>query len=404
MSTVAGLKKPLRSVLIKPAGPDCNFACDYCFYLPKAPLFPAGKTHRMSEPVLEETIRQVMTQGPDEVVFVWQGGEPTLMGLPFYEKAVELQQRYGKNQVVGNALQTNGLLLDGAWARFLSRYSFLVGLSLDGPEPIHDHYRKTRGGSGTWAQTIASAKMLIAAGVAVNALAVVNDHSQNFPAEIYRFFKDQGLRYMQFIPCVEPDSQHLAKPAGFSASPRGYGEFLCRVFDLWLADFDRGAPTTSVRFFDSLLQRYAGAKPPECTLLHACGEYLVIEHTGELFSCDFYVEPAWRLGNVMQDQLADVLNSPRQAAFGSQKAALAETCLSCEWRHVCRGGCTKHRWPDETAESINYFCDAYKMFFAHADARLRDLTRGERKQLGRNDDCGCGSGLKMKKCCAPLYL
>jgi len=413
-------RKKLESVLIKPAGPDCNMACSYCFYLEKSALFPESKTHRMSDEVLEETVRQVMTQGQKQVSFSWQGGEPTLMGLYFYEKAVGLQQKYGRGHLVGNGLQTNGLLIDEQWAKFLRRYSFLVGLSLDGPGHIHDRYRLLRNGKGSWSRVVDKAKLLLDSGVEVNALVVLNDHSVLFPEEIYEFHKSLGLNYMQFIPCVELDPSDPDQVASFSVPPEKYGEFLNKVFDLWLADFKDEMPTTSVRFFDSVLFSYAGLIPPECTLLEECGVYLVIEHNGDVYSCDFFVEPGWKLGNVMEDSLAALLNSERQAEFGRMKAVLPPECQECQWLGCCRAGCTKERLHNPRDRTLNYLCPSYKMFFQHADKRLSQMADEWKRQqmlagtprimnlepkvqtpqkIGRNDPCPCGSGKKYKKCC-----
>jgi uncharacterized protein len=413
-------KKKLSSVLIKPAGPDCNMACTYCFYLKKADLFSAAKTHRMSEDILEETVRQVLSQGERSVSFGWQGGEPTLMGLPFFRKAVDFQRSYGRAQSVGNGLQTNGLLLDEEWAAFLSEYKFLVGLSLDGPEHIHNKYRLLRNGEGSWSRVTDKTKLLLDRDVAVNALTVVNDYSVDFPEEIYSFHKSLGLNYMQFIPCLEPDPDDSSRPSFFSAPAEKYGRFLCRVFDLWLDDFDRMTATTSIRFFDSLFHLYLDLEPPECTLLKECGVYAVIEHNGDVYSCDFFVSPRWKLGNIRNNRLADMLNSSLQKKFGQMKTDLPRECRICPWLRLCRGGCTKDRLHNPSNQRLNYYCRSHKMFFEHTDQRFKDLASGwKRRQnlelaqhphrspitgsdslrVGRNDPCPCGSGLKYKKCC-----
>ncbi|MFH2001138.1 MAG: radical SAM protein, partial [Planctomycetota bacterium] len=291
--------KPLTSILVKPAGPDCNLRCEYCFYLEKATLFQDSPKHRMELHLLEEMIRQCMNQGDQRISFGWQGGEPTLMGLDFFEKAVECQKRFGLNQIVGNGLQTNGILIDAAWTRFLSQYQFLVGLSLDGPEPIHDRYRRRLNGHGTWARVRNSARRMLDAGVAVNALVVLNDYSVRFPEEIYGFHKDLGLTYMQFIPVVRGSaSGGFGSP--FAVTPEQYGTFLCAVFDLWIGDFDQGIPTTSIRYFDAVFHAYVGMPPPECTLLRECGTYVVVEHNGDVYACDFFVTPEWKLGNILR--------------------------------------------------------------------------------------------------------
>jgi len=367
-------KKILNSVLIKPAGPDCNMACAYCFYREKEALFPGAPVHRMTDEILEETIRQVMGQPVPSVSIGWQGGEPTLMGLPFFQKAVDLQVKYGQSRSVGNGLQTNGLVIDGAWAAFLDTYQFLVGLSLDGPEHVHDRYRRHAGGQTTWQKTVDAAKRLLDAGVAVNALIVINDYSARFPDEIYEFHKALGLVHMQFIPCVESDPDDTSRAAPFSASDEPLGHFLSRVFDRWLADFENGAPTTFIRWFDSLFYRYVNKEPPECDLLRECGSYLVVEHNGDVYACDFFVEPSWKLGNVLDGKLVHMLNSARQARFGRSKSVLPGPCRACPWLWVCRGGCTKDRLRDPRDTGLNHFCRGFQMFFAHADAQFRTIA------------------------------
>ncbi len=407
-------RKKLSSVLVKPAGPDCNMACAYCFYLEKSELFSETKIHRMSADILEETIKQVLAQGEKDVSFGWQGGEPALMGLPFYKKAVEFQQKYGRGHSVGNGLQTNGLLITEEWADFLEDYRFLVGLSLDGPEHIHDRYRHLRNGKGSWSHVVDKAKLLLDKGVATNALTVINDYSADYPDEIYAFHKSLGLNHMQFIPCLEPDPKDPLRAASFSVSAEKYGRFLCKVFDLWLADFDGNVATTSIRFFDSLFHMYVDILPPECTLLRECGVYVVIEHNGDIYSCDFFVNPEWRLGNILENRLVDMLNSSKQTRFGKMKAALPQECRRCSWLPFCRGGCTKDRIHNPLRRELSHFCQSYKMFFAHADEHLKVLAeewkhrqgtmefldRERRPQkIGRNDPCPCGSGMKYKKCC-----
>ena len=367
-------KKILNSFLIKPAGPDCNLDCTYCFYLQKAALFPETPKHRMSPEILEELIRQAMAQSSPHVSFGWQGGEPTLMGLPWFEKAVEFQKRYGEGKTVGNGLQTNGIQLGKKWARFLAEYNFLVGLSLDGPAHIHDHYRITRGGKGSWETVRDTAAMLLDAGVETNALIVVNDYSVRYPEEIYDFHKTLGLNYMQFIPCVETDPANPAAAASYSVSAEQYGEFLRRLFDLWHADIHEGVATTSVRWFDSVFHTYVGLDAPECTLAKVCGSYLVVEHNGDIYACDFFVEGEWKLGNVMTHRLDEMLNSPRQEEFGLLKAKLPEECPTCPWLSHCYGGCTKDRMRDPRDAGSNHFCTSYKMFFEHADGKLKQLA------------------------------
>lgn len=415
------MKKILRDILIKPAGPDCNLRCEYCFYLSKAQMFKSHQKHRMNEEILEELVRQMMSQTIDSAVFGWQGGEPTLMGLNFFEKAVEFQKKYGKQHAVGNSLQTNGALLDKNWAKFFKRYNFLIGLSLDGPEHVHDHYRKFASGKGSFSKVVDSAKMLLDNGCEVNALSVVNDYSVNFPEESFNFLRELGLNYMQFIPAVEPDAANQNGVASFTVSPEKYGEFLCKIFDLWLDSFVDGVPTTSVRFIESVLFSYVDLTPPECSFMPECGVYLVIEHNGDVYSCDFFVEDQWKLGNIMQNSLTEMLNSRHQQEFGRLKKKLAQDCINCPWLRHCWGGCTKNRRNNPADNNIDYLCPAYKKFFEHADLKLKELaTQWKEKQeakqkeiraqiqqlimtgkleVGRNDPCPCGSGKKFKKCC-----
>jgi uncharacterized protein len=368
------MKKILNSLLIKPSGPDCNLDCTYCFYLDKAEYFPKTQTHRMSLGILETLVRQSMEQSGSHISFGWQGGEPTVMGLSFFKKAVEYQEQYGQGKTVGNGLQTNGILINQEWAGFLAKYNFLVGLSLDGPEHIHDHYRFNKQGKGTWKKVHDRAKLLLDAGVATNGLIVVNDYSVNFPEEIYSYHKALGLNYMQFIPCVESDTKKSGQAAPFSVTAEKYGDFLKKIFDLWHADITDGVAATSVRYFDSVFHKYVGMNVPDCTLMKTCGEYVVVEHNGDVFACDFFVEDEWHLGNIATRRLDEMLNSPRQQEFGNMKAVLPEECISCEWLKKCQGGCTKDRIRDPQDKGSNHFCQSYKMFFEHADQKLQTLA------------------------------
>lgn len=406
-------KKPLQNILVKPAGPDCNMACSYCFYSCKQEMFKESAVHRMSDEVLTELIRQFMEQSGPEVSITWQGGEPTLMGLAFFQKAAALEERYGRSKTIGNGMQTNGLLIDKDWAAFFKRYSFLVGLSVDGPEHIHDRYRRRQGGQPTWRHVCDSAKLMLDSDVSVNALTVINDYSAQFPDDIYEFHKGLGLTYMQFIPCLEPDSAQKGHPAPFSVTPDAYGDFLCRIFDLWTGDFRAGRQTTSVRFFESLLFSYAGFAPMECTLGPECGNYVVVEHNGDVFTCDFFVDEDTKLGNIMHDRLDSMLNSEMQTSFGLVKANLPPACIGCTWLALCRGGCPRERGMGADSSRLNYFCPSFKRFFSHADEgfrRLVDQWKSSQTQenipaapghtvIGRNDPCPCGSGKKFKRCC-----
>ncbi|MCJ7812930.1 anaerobic sulfatase maturase [bacterium] len=374
--------RPITSVLIKPAGPDCNMNCRYCFYLRKSELFPAKQKHRMSPEVQEEVIRQIMEQSGQEVVIAWQGGEPTLMGLDFYKRAVKLETKYGLGKMVGNGLQTNGLLLNEEWADFLRHCRWLVGLSLDGPEHIHDHYRLNLKGKGTHAKIESIANMLIRKGVETNALCCVTDYSSQYPEELYRYFKELGLTFMQFIPVVETDPDDPTRAAYYSITAQDYGNFLVTLFDLWISDFQDNRPITSIRHFESVFFGYVNKVPPDCSMQETCGHYVVIEHNGNVYSCDFFVEPKWMLGNIQDDQIIEMLNSEKQRTFRLQKADLPADCRQCPWLHYCFGGCIKDRIKDPQDQNRPRFCESFKQFFNHADPVLRQLAEQWKRSNG----------------------
>jgi len=372
--------RPLNSVLIKPTGPDCNLDCSYCFYLEKSELFKQSAVHRMSPEIQEELIRQVMQQSGNNVSLAWQGGEPTLMGLDFYKRAIELEKKYGHNQMVGNGLQTNGMLLDKNWAAFLKEYDWLVGISLDGPEHIHNRYRFDKGQKGTHQRVEENAMMLLQEGVAANAMCCLTSYSVQFPDELYAYYKNLGYTFMQFIPIVETDKNDPTKAAPFSVSAVDYGNFLIRMFDLWLADFVDGVPTTSVRYFESVFHSYVGMEAPECTSMKECGPYVVVEHNGNVYSCDFFVEPKWKLGNIMHDRIINMLNSKTQQTFGAAKAVLPRECRQCSWLRYCYGGCTKDRIKDPEDHRKPRFCATTKMFLKHADPTLKVMAEQWKEQ------------------------
>lgn len=328
----------------------------------------------MSPEIQEELIRQVMQQSGDNVSLAWQGGEPTLIGLDFYKRAIELEKKYGHNQSVGNGLQTNGTLLDKQWAAFLKEYDWLVGISIDGPEHIHNRYRFDKGQKGTHQKVEENAIMLLQEGVAANAMCVLTSYSVKFPDELYAYYKNLGYTFMQFIPIVETDKNDPTKAAPFSVSAEDYGKFLIRMFDLWLADFVNGVPTTSVRHFESVFHTYVGMEAPDCTMMKECGPYVVVEHNGNVYSCDFFVEPKWKLGNVMHDRIINMLNSKTQQTFGAAKAVLPRECRTCSWLRNCHGGCTKDRIKDPEDMRKPRFCTSYKMFFKHADPTLKKMA------------------------------
>ncbi len=392
------------TVLIKPAGPDCNLACTYCFYRDKSALYPDAPRHRMSDDTLRELVRKYMNHSDRAVPFAWQGGEPTLMGLDFFKRAVHYQQLYGRpGQMVSNSLQTNAILLDDpAWARFLREYKFLVGVSIDGPADVHDAYRVTLGGEPSHARVLAALDTLLEHEVEVNILAMVTPANVERAAETYEYLLSLGVDFLQFIPLAEPD------PAGeglmdFSITPEAYGRFLCETFDLWAADEPRAA---YVRMYDDMLAVVMGHPHPTCMFGPECGLYVVVEHNGDLYACDFFVEPRWHYGNIHEMQFADVFKLEVYQRFRGRKTAGLEQCRHCEWFSLCHGGCPKYRVMLGDAPRPTYFCESYRMFFEHSHDTLKRMARkllarqaAQEQGLGRNDPCPCGSGKKYKDCC-----
>jgi uncharacterized protein len=369
--------KHLNTILIKPTSWGCNLRCDYCFYLEKEQYYPGAlPDHRMSEETLEEMIKQSYER-PDPPIFAWQGGEPTMMGLPFFRKALELQHHYAEGRPVQNTIQTNGVLLDEEWANFLRNNKFLVGLSLDGKKPVHDAYRLDAAGEGSWLRVQKAARLLMRKKVEVNALATVNAESVHRPEETYRFLKALGFTFMQFIPIVETDPEDPSRSTDWSVDPEDYGRFLCRIFDLWKKDIDMDQlkAKISVRYFDSLLHSYLGNMPPDCAMMPECGVYLVVEHNGDVFPCDFYVQPDLRIGNIHSGNLRLMLNSNPQTNFGRMKFDMVDECRTCPWLKHCHGGCLKDRYRDPRDNGRSHFCRSTKIFLEHADPTFRELAK-----------------------------
>ncbi len=434
-------------VLTKPIGPICNLDCTYCFYLEKEKLYPHEHKWAMNAELLEEYIRQyIAAQDAGEVHFAWQGGEPTLLGVEFFQRAADLQRKHAHGKQVHNALQTNGTLLDDQWCEFFAREKFLVGLSIDGPEQLHDVYRVDKNGAGTFASVMNGLKFLKKHAVDFNTLTVVNRENGDWPLDVYRFLKEIGSRFMQFIPLVERAAAgvvnvkvrgiELASPpvAGISGDAPGmdspvtpwsveskqYGRFLCAIFDAWVR---RDVGRTFVQIFDVALSSWMGLGSPLCVFAEKCGVAVAMEHNGDLYSCDHYVYPQYKLGNVMNTTLADMLASPRQIKFGNDKSeTLPAYCRNCEVRFACNGECPKHRFvqtPDGEP-GLNYLCAGYKQFFNHIDPYMKTMAEllragrpadeimgmfqpptrpGRAEATGRNHPCPCGSGRKFKKCC-----
>ena len=370
------------TLLIKPAGPDCNIACQYCFYACKEEFFGGG-AHRMSPNVLDTLVKSYLQCGLEQPSFAFQGGEPTLMGLDFYKRLFQLQKQYGApGQVVANALQTNGILIDDQWAPFLSEHKFLCGISLDGPKEFHDCYRKDRAGKGTFDRVMAGIENCRKYNVEYNILVLLNNINVQHPDQLFDFFTGLGIRYIQFVPCVEKSSDDPAKPAPYSTTPEQYGKFLCGIFDRWM---DYGVRKLSVRIFDSMLSFMLGNPHTECTFNRRCADYIVIEHNGDAFCCDFYVTGETKLGNIMETPIAELAVGEIKRKFNRKKTEIDSKCLMCRYLDICRGGCPKDRaMLTRTHKVPSYFCEGYKMFFSYALPRLemiaQDIRNGKYKR------------------------
>ncbi|MHB9032389.1 MAG: anaerobic sulfatase maturase [Anaerolineae bacterium] len=388
------------SLLIKPVSGDCNLHCTYCFYHERSTdPYLETKQHVMSADTLDTLIRQGMALHPAHAAFGWQGGEPALAGLEFYQQVVKLQQRYGsRGQIVSNGLQTNGILLDPAWARFLREYRFLVGLSLDGPAIWHDKYRQTNNGKPTHLQVTAALRLLRRYNVETNVLTVVNRDTAQHPYELYDYFLNQDLHYLQFIPCVEFDPQS-GQPTEFSVTPELFGDFMCALFDRW---YNHGRPECSIRDFDAMLAVFMGQPSPMCCYQPSCGSYVVVEYNGDIYPCDFYVEQAQFVGNIKQMSLEEAFQSQVVQEFAMNKSTPRPECAACAWMNLCQQGC-----PRFLHQGKHYLCGAYQRLWAHSQAAFQSLAQGLHDpstrqavaQVGRNDPCPCGSGLKYKQCC-----
>jgi uncharacterized protein len=361
------------TLLIKPSGSDCNIDCQYCFYKCRAPEIGEGR-QRMSKEVLERLVKDYMNLRFAMSGFAWQGGEPTLMGLDFYQKAFELQKAHGvSGQEVGNSLQTNAVLLDNDnWCKFLRESKFLVGVSIDGPKELHDHYRLDLGGHGTWDRVMAAIERMKAFKVEYNTLSLVNNLTADHADEVFDFLIGLGIRYLQFIPCVEVDPE-TDEIADFSVTPKQYGDFMCRIFDRWL---DFGPQNLSIRDFDSILTYCAGGRHTICTFDRQCSQYIVVEHEGDVYPCDFFVEPKWHLGNICETPIEELAASARKKTFARKKQNLCNKCLVCRHLAVCRGGCMKDRAPFDKNDygRESYFCESYRQFFDYALPRFMQVA------------------------------
>ncbi|ABK17839.1 anaerobic sulfatase maturase [Syntrophobacter fumaroxidans] len=396
------------SLLIKPSSARCNLQCTYCFYSRVKDLYPEPHT-LMTLETAETLIRKTLELGLRENSFCWQGGEPTLMGIGFFQEVVRLQRRYATpGQIIANSLQTNGILLDDRWAEFLAGNSFLVGLSLDGPRECHDHYRTTPSGRGTFDRVMSAAKYLEERGAEFNILTLLSDRNVNRPDELYRFFRRHGFSHLQFVPCVETDHS-TGRPFPYSVAVRDLGRFHCILFDLWMKS---GFYDVSIRTFEEILIAFIDGVGTSCVMRPQCSSYLVVEHNGDVYPCDFFVYPEWKLGNINEDSYSRIFANPLRKKFAVIKSALPEQCRSCRWLDLCRGDCPRFRPPAENGEAHpSVLCEARKMLFQQMEPHLprirEEALRIRRRREGagvtggvrRNDRCPCGSGMKYKSCC-----
>lgn len=370
--------KPLY-VMLKPAGAHCNLACKYCYYLEKNKLYPTAQRHLMSDEMLEQFTREyIEAQTMSQVLFTWHGGEPLLRSIDFYRKALSLQQKYAGGRRIDNVIQTNGTLLTDEWCEFFAQNHWLVGISIDGPQPYHDHYRLTAAGKPSWQKVMQGIKLLKKHGVEWNAMAVVNAYNVNHPLEFYRFFKENGCQFLQFTPIVERQTRHedgrtLASLADkneiplseASVTPEQWGYFLCAIFDEWVR---KDVGKIFVEIFDCTLANWMGVSPGICAYSKECGHAGVMEHNGDVYSCDHFVFPEYKLGNIRDHSLIDMLYGEQQQEFSRLKhSSLPRQCKECDMEFACHGECPKNRFmKDKYGDSgLNYLCPGYYHYYQH---------------------------------------
>lgn len=370
--------KPLY-VMLKPAGAHCNLACKYCYYLEKNKLYPTAQRHLMSDEMLEQFTREyIEAQTMNQVLFTWHGGEPLLRSIDFYRKALSLQQKYAGGRRIDNVIQTNGTLLTDEWCEFFAQNHWLVGISIDGPQPDHDHYRLTAAGKPSWQKVMQGIKLLKKHGVEWNAMAVVNAYNANHPLEFYRFFKENGCQFLQFTPIVERQTRHedgrtlasLADKDEISLSeasvvPEQWGYFLCAIFDEWVR---KDVGKIFVEIFDCTLANWMGISPGICAYSKECGHAGVMEHNGDVYSCDHFVFPEYKLGNIRDHSLIDMLYGEQQQEFSRLKhSSLPRQCKECDMEFACHGECPKNRFmKDKYGDSgLNYLCPGYYHYYQH---------------------------------------
>ena len=417
--------------MAKPVCGLCNLDCRYCYYTPKPrELYSDVKTFRMSHEVLESYTRQYLEAMPVRCEFGWQGGEPLLAGKDFYRDALALQKQYARDgQVVSNGMQTNGTLLDDEWAEMFAEHNFLVGISLDGPPQWHDAFRRDPAGQPSFHRAWAGLELLRKHNVEFNVLVTLNSVNSPHAGDIYRYFVNHGINYLQFIPILERDSQ--GRPTDFSCTAEQFGRFMLEVFELWAG---RDVGRVSERLIDNMLHTLLFAHASMCCYSERCANAHVLEFNGDLYACDHFVFSEWKIGNIMDRPLAELVSDARLEEFAALKTQLPSACRDCEYMEFCRGGCPKHHVPIGTdPDRVNYFCEGYKLFFREALPELRRIAEhirrnqtppssgsrdvpasaatpaamasgptgpsGQAKPPGRNEPCPCGSGRKFKHCC-----
>ena len=419
---------PAFHLLTKPTGAICNLDCKYCFFLSKEMLYP-GSRFRMADELLEEYIKQyIEAQQVPQVTIAWQGGEPTLMGLDFFRRSIEYVNKYKKpGMTVEHTIQTNGTKLDDEWCEFFHEHKFLVGLSVDGPRELNDAYRVDKGGKGTFDQVMRGLSYLKKHNVEFNILTTVHAANADYPLEVYRYFRDElGAKFIQFIPIVERDNetgfQEGNQVTDRSVKAEQYGKFLIEIFDEWVR---RDVGEVFVQMFDVALGAWVGQPGAVCVFAPTCGNALALEHNGDLYACDHFVEPDYLLGNIKEEHMIDLIASDKQRKFGQDKLdTLPQYCLECEVRFACHGGCPKNRFintPDGDP-GLNYLCAGYRAFFNHVDRPMKIMATLLRQNRApseitkiiandqeenlksafaiakRNDPCPCGSGKRFKHC------
>ena len=378
MNTINPFSRPLY-VMLKPVGAACNLRCHYCYYLEKACLYKDSSKRVLSEEMLDQFTKEyIEAQTMNDVLFTWHGGEPLMRPPSFYRKALELQKKYGRGRNISNVIQTNGTLLTDEWCRFLHENNWLVGVSIDGPQEFHDEYRRTASGGPSWAKVMRGIQLLNKHHVEWNAMAVVNDFNADYPLDFYHFFKEMGCRFIQITPVVErmvnhADGRHLATitddatapVTDFSVTPEQWGRFLCAIFDEWVRN-DVGQ--TYVELFDCILANWVGVTPGICVYAKECGHAGIMEFNGDVYSCDHFVFPEYRLGNIRKKTITEMLYGEQQQQFSRLKSqSLPKECKKCEWEFACHGECPRTRFIKDVYGNPgkNYLCEGYRMFFRH---------------------------------------